>query len=256
MLQQQEVIGTARQCSWGWDRGLEGVARGGRGGGVTPQPDPQVAPALPPWQYSPSRRHWVSRTCPPLHTCPREWVSSAVGQLWGCRGATVWGQGDVLPAHRGWGVAAAPQIPGVPVGRRDAVSATHMPLRAPSAPQCPTHLPHGGLLQVGQGLAGLGGLRLPAGHQLGREVAGGREGAGQRPPLGVQDQLAACPQPLPSLGICGGTRKGMSPPCGVPSGPLASRTPIPPPNPSPMAQVPWEKGHRVARGGSWVSGQT
>lgn len=52
--------------------GSEGRPRTG-----SPQLDPQVAPTLPPQQYSRSRRHWVSRTCPPLHTCPRERINSA-----------------------------------------------------------------------------------------------------------------------------------------------------------------------------------
>lgn len=48
----------------------------GRPRRATPQLDPLAAPTLPPQQYSRSRRHWVSRTCPPLHTCPREWINS------------------------------------------------------------------------------------------------------------------------------------------------------------------------------------
>lgn len=99
MFQQQEVIGAARQHSWGCARGLGGAARGGQGG-LTPQPDPWAAPALPPQQYSRSRKHWVSRTCPLLHTCPRDRISSAWGCPWGsCRAAV--GQRGVLPAHRG-----------------------------------------------------------------------------------------------------------------------------------------------------------
>lgn len=65
------------------------MVRGGQGR-VPPQLHPQAATTLPPQQYSRSRRHWVSRTCPLLHTCPESGltvlggdVGLPMGQLWG-----------------------------------------------------------------------------------------------------------------------------------------------------------------------------
>lgn len=149
------------------------------------------------------------------------------------------GQGGLLPARRGWGAAAVPQTPGVPVGRTDALSVSPAAPQFPNASRSLTHLPHRRLPQAGQGLAGPGGHRLPAGHQLGREVAGGREGAGQCLSAGMQDQPAACPQPLPGLGICGNTGREVSPPAVSPKIPPASR---PPHAPAPRHRYHWRKG--------------
>lgn len=71
--------------SSGWPGSAPGNVPGGWVGGegkprrAPLQLDPQAAPTLPPKQYSRSRRHWVSRTCPLLHTCPREWINIAWG---------------------------------------------------------------------------------------------------------------------------------------------------------------------------------
>lgn len=58
--------------------GAEEVARRGQGG--LPPSGTKGCPTLPPQQYSRSRRHWVSRTCPPLHTCPESGLAVPEGE--------------------------------------------------------------------------------------------------------------------------------------------------------------------------------
>lgn len=129
------------------------------------------------------------------------------------------------------------------------------PLHVPPVPG-DTHLPRDGLLQVWQGLARCTGCRAPAGHQLGREVAGCRDGAGECLPRVVQHQPGLRPQPLPRRRVC--TGRG----CVGAPGVSGHRSPSVPARPNalllvpPPVWVPWEKGHRVARSGSWISSQT
>lgn len=163
------------------------------------------------------------------------------------------GLGCLLPAHRDWGVAAALGTPVVPAGREQPISATR-PFDV-SWLHGDAHLPSDRLPQAGQGLARRSRCRAPAGHQLGREVAGCRDGAGECLPHIMQHQLGLQPQPLPrrcicmGRGVCVGTPGGPGAPqrLHVAQHPYGCSTPV---------WVPWEKGHRVARSGSWISGQT
>lgn len=227
----------------------------GEAGGAQPPARPWTAPALPPQQYSRSRRHWLSRTCPPLHTCPREQVSRAWGCPRGSHGAAI-GQGGVLPARRGWGVAAAPQTPGVPVGGKDAPS---VPPVSPLGPWHPTE-PHSPAPQAAAGRAGLGRARwAPAASRAPAQPGGrrGLRGSRSAPAPQCAGPAGCVPTAAPRpWHLWWHQERGVTPvqcPLGVP---LCPGPPCIPSRPSPAAWVPWEKGHRVARGGSWVSGQT
>lgn len=163
------------------------------------------------------------------------------------------GQGCLLPAHRDCGVAAALGTPVVPAGREQPISAVH-PFGV-SWSHGDAHLPGDRLLQAGQGLARCSRCWFPAGHQLSWEITGCGDGAGECLPHIVQHQLGLLPQSLPRCCICMG--RGVC--VGATRGPYASRCPLTSQYPygcSTPVWVPWEKGHRVARSGSWISGQT
>lgn len=165
--------------SSGWPGSAPGNVPGGWVGGngrpsrAPPQLDPQAVCTLPPQQYSRSRRHWVSRTCPPLHTCPREWINKCMGMMWGCPWGSCGAEWCPTCTQRLGCGRSPPNSWGPCEWKGCSVTVTTILHKVPSIPQSPTHLPPGRLLQAREWLAGPGGHWLPAGHQLSQEVAGG-----------------------------------------------------------------------------------